>query len=176
MHIYDSIRNKFDCLSAFTKNKVDTLMISETKLGSSFPQTQFFMSRFSEPYRVNTEAVTGGVLLKKVFLKILLISHEIFRNTCFDEHVQATASMDKNNKVDSILFNILEGIISKSITVLFNSSNLEYLLVEILLVDKKKKKKWLLVCCYNFDKGFYKDFHTVISKKIIHSLQDMKTF
>ena len=151
-------------------------MISKTKLGSSFPQTQFCMSRFSEPYRVNTEAVTGGVLLKKVFLKILLISHEIFRNTCFDEHVQATASMDKNNKVDSILFNILEGIISKSITVLFNSSNLEYLLVEILLVDKKKKKKWLLVCCYNFDKGFYKDFHTVISKKIIHSLQDMKTF
>ena len=175
MHIYDSIRNKFDCLSAFTKNEVDAFMISEIKLGSSFRQTQFCMIRFSEPYRVNKEAVTGGVLLKKVFLKILLISHEIFKNTCFDEHVQTTASIDKNNKVDSILFNILEGIISKSITVLFNSSNLEYLLVEILLVEKKKKK-WLLVCCYNFDKGFYKDFHTVISKKIIHSLQDMKTF
>ena len=141
MHIYDSIRNKFDCLSAFTKNEVDAFMNSEIKLGSSFRQTQFCMIRFSEPHRVNKEAVTGGVLLKKVFLKILLISHEIFKNTCFDEHVQTTASIDKNNKVDSILFNILEGILSKSITVLFNSSNLEYLLVEILLVDKKKKKE-----------------------------------
>ena len=42
------IRNKFDCLTSFTKKGVDILMISGTKLDSSFPQTQFCMSCFSK--------------------------------------------------------------------------------------------------------------------------------
>ena len=31
----NSIRNKFECLTAFTKNEVDILIISEIKLDSS---------------------------------------------------------------------------------------------------------------------------------------------
>ena len=49
----NSIRNKFDCLTAFTKNEVGILTISETKLNSSFPQTQSCMNDFSKPYKVD---------------------------------------------------------------------------------------------------------------------------
>ena len=105
------IRNKFDCLTAFTKNEIDILVISQNKLISSFPQMQFCMSGFSKPYIV-----------------------------------------DRNNKAGNILLYIREGITSKSIPVLFNSNNLEYLLVEISL----RKKKWLLFCSYNLRKSFGK--------------------
>ena len=42
----NSIKNKFDFLTALTKNEGDILIILETKLDSSFPQFQFCMSRF----------------------------------------------------------------------------------------------------------------------------------
>ena len=36
-----SIRNKFDMLSSMVNDNIDILMVSETKLDSSFPQAQF---------------------------------------------------------------------------------------------------------------------------------------
>ena len=36
-----SIRNKFDKLSSIAKDNFDILMVSKTKLDSSFPQAQF---------------------------------------------------------------------------------------------------------------------------------------
>ena len=45
----NSVRNKFDLLSDIIKNNIDILMISETKLDSSFPNGQFQFHGYSEP-------------------------------------------------------------------------------------------------------------------------------
>ena len=45
-----SLRNKFDPLANVVKDKIDIVMILETKLDSSFPKRQFPLHGFSEPY------------------------------------------------------------------------------------------------------------------------------
>ena len=59
----NSIRNKFDMLSSMLKNNTDILMISETKLVSSFPQAQFRMERYVPPFRYYRNSHGGGILL-----------------------------------------------------------------------------------------------------------------
>ena len=39
----NSLRNKFELITEMVRDKVDLLMISETKLYSSFPNAQFYM-------------------------------------------------------------------------------------------------------------------------------------
>ena len=45
----NSVRNKFDLLSDIVKNNIDILMISETKLDSSFPKWQLQIHGYSVP-------------------------------------------------------------------------------------------------------------------------------
>ena len=59
----NSIRNKFDCFTAFTKNEVDILMILETKVDSSFPQTQLCINGFSKSYIFYRNNKGGGTVL-----------------------------------------------------------------------------------------------------------------
>ena len=59
----NSLRNKFDLLANIVKNKFDILMISETKLDSSFPKRQFHLHGFSEPYRLDRNGNNGGILV-----------------------------------------------------------------------------------------------------------------
>ena len=64
----NSIRNKFDCFTAFTKNEADILTILETNLDSSFPQTQFCMNGFS---KLNSGGgtvlyITVGIIFKSI--------------------------------------------------------------------------------------------------------------
>ena len=59
----NSVRNKFDSLVNITNNNIDILMISETKLDSSFPVGQFLIHGFSEPYRLDRNSNGGGILL-----------------------------------------------------------------------------------------------------------------
>ena len=49
----NSIRNKFDALIAGIQNKVDILLISETKLDETFPTRQFSIDGFTSPYRLD---------------------------------------------------------------------------------------------------------------------------
>ena len=49
----NSLRNKFEILKEATANKVDILLISETKLDSSFPLNQFHIDGFTTPYRLD---------------------------------------------------------------------------------------------------------------------------
>ena len=42
----NSLRNKFDFLVPLVKDRIDILMLSETKLDVSFPETQFQMEGF----------------------------------------------------------------------------------------------------------------------------------
>ena len=59
----NSVRNKFDLPGDIIKNNVDILMISETKLDSSFPNGQFQIHGYSEPYRFDRNGNGGGILV-----------------------------------------------------------------------------------------------------------------
>ena len=59
----NSVRNKFDLLSDIIKNNIDILMISETKLDSSFPNGQFQIYGYSEPYRLDRNGNGSGILV-----------------------------------------------------------------------------------------------------------------
>ena len=49
----NSIHNKFEILSMSVVQYVDILMLSETKLDSTFPSTQFLVNGFSVPHRLD---------------------------------------------------------------------------------------------------------------------------
>ena len=59
----NSLRNKFDLPANIVKDKIDILMIFETKLDLSFPKGQFHLHGFSEPYRLDRNENGGGILL-----------------------------------------------------------------------------------------------------------------
>ena len=45
------------------RDKVDLLMISETKLDISFPDAQFCMKSYSKPYGLDRNSKEGGIIL-----------------------------------------------------------------------------------------------------------------
>ena len=51
LNINNSIRNKFNVLSDIIKNKIDIMLISETKIDGSFPNSIFSIDGFTPPYR-----------------------------------------------------------------------------------------------------------------------------
>ena len=59
----NSVRNKFDMPSIMVKDNIDILMLLETKLNSSFPQTQFRTEEYAPPFRYDTNSYGGGILL-----------------------------------------------------------------------------------------------------------------
>ena len=59
----NSIRNKFDLLNNIIKNEIDIFMISETKIDNSFPISQFTMTGYSIPFRLDRTSHGGGILL-----------------------------------------------------------------------------------------------------------------
>ena len=56
-------RKKFDMLSSMVKDNIDILMVSETKLDFSFPQTQFRIERYAPLFRYYKTSCSGGILL-----------------------------------------------------------------------------------------------------------------
>ena len=56
----NSIRNKFDCLATQVKGKIDILIISETKIGESFPEGKFLIEECVTPYRLDRDYKGGG--------------------------------------------------------------------------------------------------------------------
>ena len=59
----NSLRNKFEILKQTMTNKADNLLISETKLDSSFPLNQFHIDGFTTPYRLDRNQNGGGIML-----------------------------------------------------------------------------------------------------------------
>ena len=59
----NSIRNKFEMLSLSVTQYVEILMLSETKLDSTFLSTQFLINGFSIPHRLDRNIKGGGILL-----------------------------------------------------------------------------------------------------------------
>ena len=59
----NSIRNKFEMLSNSIKGNLDILMISETKLDSTFPSNQFTIKGYAAPIRFDRNGRGGGIIL-----------------------------------------------------------------------------------------------------------------
>ena len=48
----NSIKNKFESLVKHVGNNLDILMVSETKIGDTFPESQFLIDALSTPYNL----------------------------------------------------------------------------------------------------------------------------
>ena len=59
----NSLRNKFQMLEELIKDKIDTFLISETKLDCSFPSGQFVIKGYSTSFRLDRNQNGGGLLL-----------------------------------------------------------------------------------------------------------------
>ena len=58
----NSTRNKFDNLCDLISKNLDILSVAETKLGPSFPNSQFLMPGFHEPMRLDITSKRSGML------------------------------------------------------------------------------------------------------------------
>ena len=59
----NSIRNKFDYLMAAVSGNVDILLITETKIDSTFPVNQSYLNRYNVPYRNDRNSNGDGSLV-----------------------------------------------------------------------------------------------------------------
>ena len=59
----NSIRNKIGLLEDMVKERIDILLVSETKDDASFPIVQLQMNGYSVPYRLDRDVHGGGILL-----------------------------------------------------------------------------------------------------------------
>ena len=59
----NSLQNKFEFLVTLVKESIDILMLSETKLDSSFQHVQFSTEGYTKPYRLDRDRNGGGLIL-----------------------------------------------------------------------------------------------------------------
>ena len=59
----NSLRNKFDSLRSIIKGNVDILIITESKLDDTFPNTQFLIDGYAPPFRIDRSMNGGGVII-----------------------------------------------------------------------------------------------------------------
>ena len=57
------VANKFEPLVSIVKDRIDILLLSETKLDGSFPNGQFLINGYKPPYRRDRDIYGGGLLL-----------------------------------------------------------------------------------------------------------------
>ena len=59
----NSLRNKFDILTDQVSGNIDVMVISETKLDDSFPESQFKIPQYSSPFRLDRDQNSGGIMV-----------------------------------------------------------------------------------------------------------------
>ena len=59
----NAINNKFEQLKYIIKNNINVLIVTETKLDSSFPSVQFSIDGFSKPFRRDRNKNGGDVMI-----------------------------------------------------------------------------------------------------------------
>ena len=57
------MRNKFEPLVRFVGNNLDILMVSETKIDDTLPESQFLIEDLPKPFRLDRRTKGGGILL-----------------------------------------------------------------------------------------------------------------
>ena len=81
----NTLANKFDALNLIIKDKVDILILGETKLDASFPENQFYIDGFSKPYILDRNIHGGGVM---IYIRKDIPSKEL-KNQNFTKNVEA---------------------------------------------------------------------------------------
>ena len=69
----NSIRNNFSCLKHIIGKNVDILLISESKLNESFPESQFIIDGFQLPFRENRNERGDVIYLAGEFMSNLCL-------------------------------------------------------------------------------------------------------
>ena len=59
----DSIANKFEHFKAMVEENLDIFSIAETKIDSSYPESQFCIPGYRKPYRLDISDNSGGLLV-----------------------------------------------------------------------------------------------------------------
>ena len=59
----NSLRNKFHALAEIMQGKLDILVLTETKLDSTFPEKQFLVPGYKKPFRRDRNRDGGGVMI-----------------------------------------------------------------------------------------------------------------
>ena len=59
----NSLTNKFEAFSYIIKDKLDIIIVGETKLDESFTENQFIINGFKKPYRLDRNRNGGGVMI-----------------------------------------------------------------------------------------------------------------
>ena len=55
--------NKFEQLHQLVNGSIDILIISETKIDETFPISQFYISGYSKPFKLDSITYGGGILI-----------------------------------------------------------------------------------------------------------------
>ena len=79
------LANKFDDLTLIIKDKLDILVLVETKLDDSYTETQFLIEGYKKPYRIDRNCNGGGVMIyvRKDIPSKELKKHKISRKNKF---------------------------------------------------------------------------------------------
>ena len=59
----NTLANKFEALTLIIKDRLDILVLVETKLDDSFTEKQFYIEGYTKPYRVDRNCDGGGILI-----------------------------------------------------------------------------------------------------------------
>ena len=91
----NSLRNKFDALKLLIKDKIDILVVTETKLDETFPMAQFHIEGFKPPIRLDRNAYGGGIIVyirENIPSKLLqkLIFESDSKGIFFELHLRKT--------------------------------------------------------------------------------------
>ena len=125
----NSIRNKFDILFGMVKDNTDILMVSETKLDSSFSQTEFRIEGYTPPFRFDRNSRGVGILLfirKDIPAKIISTTplkdfEEIFAKLTFrKKKILLCCSYNPHKVLTSNHPSFLEKILDKQIKIYDN--------------------------------------------------------
>ena len=82
----NSLRNKFELLTEKTKGNVDILVISETKINESFPDSQLKIDGCSSPHRIDCNEKGGRImLLFREDLPVKVLAVDKGNESCFVE-------------------------------------------------------------------------------------------
>ena len=81
----NSIRYKFQNFADLASQYLDVIIIAETKLDDTFPNSQFHIPGFKTPYRLDVTSKSGGLL---VYVNEQIISREL-KNLSLPKDIQA---------------------------------------------------------------------------------------
>ena len=117
----NSLRNKFDILTDQISGNVDVMVISETKLDDSFPESQFKIPGYSSSFRLDRDQNSGGIMVfvrEDITVKFLSFEDKPFE-TLFIE-----LNFRKKKKLFSCSYNPSKNHISNDLQRLRNSLDL----------------------------------------------------